>query len=130
MFDVRAIVAVGIGAAIGGILRFLVTQAVVARFGATSAQYATAFINVSGSFLIGVVIQLAQTRADVSPLVRTFAATGILGGYTTFSTFSFEALSLAGGGLLWESFFYVAGSVVLGIAAAFAGVAAARALVA
>jgi CrcB protein len=129
MFDVRAILAVGTGAAIGGILRFLVTQAVVVRFGATSAQYATAFINVSGSFLIGVVIELAQTRADFSPLVRTFAATGILGGYTTFSTFSFEALSLAGGGFVWESLLYIAGSVLLGIGAAFAGVAAARSLV-
>ena len=79
MPELRAVVAVGGGAAIGGILRFLATQAVVGRFGASAAPYATAFINVSGSFLIGVVIELAQARADFSPLVRLFAATGVLG---------------------------------------------------
>jgi len=130
MPELRAIAAVGAGAAIGGILRFLATQVVVGRFGANTAPYATVFINVSGSFLIGVVIELAQTRADFSPLVRLFAATGILGGYTTFSTFSFEALALAGGGLLWETFLYVFGSVALGIGAAFGGIAAARAFAA
>ncbi len=127
MPELRAVVAVGAGAALGGMLRFLATQAVVGRFGASTAPYATVFINVSGSFLIGVVIELAQTRADFGPLVRLFAATGVLGGYTTFSTFSFEALALAGGGFLWEAFLYVFGSVALGIGAAFAGIAAARA---
>ena len=88
MIDVRVIAAVGVGAALGGIFRLLVTQLVVARAGAGFGFYATLFINVSGSFLIGIVIEMAQTRANVSPLWRYFIATGILGGYTTFSTFS------------------------------------------
>ncbi len=128
MIDWRTIVVVGAGAALGGILRLLVTQLVVARAGAGYAQYATMFINVSGSFLIGVVIEIAQTRAELSPLWRYFIATGILGGYTTFSTFSFEALTLATGGFALTGAFYVAGSVVLGVAAAFFGIATARAL--
>jgi fluoride exporter len=128
VIDVRVIAAVGVGAALGGILRLLVTQLVVARAGAGYGFYATLFINVSGSFLIGVVIEMAQTRANVSPLWRYFLATGILGGYTTFSTFSYEALSLATGGFAVTSLLYMLGSVGLGIAAAFGGIVSARAL--
>jgi fluoride exporter len=122
------ILAVGGGAALGGILRLLITQLVVARAGAGNAFYATLFINVSGSFLIGVVLELAQTRGDVQPLWRLFLATGILGGYTTFSTFSYEALALASGGAAVTAALYVLGSVALGIAAAYGGIAAVRAL--
>ena len=128
MIDLRVILTVGLGAAIGGILRLLVTQLVVARAGAGYAPVATVIINVSGSFFIGAVIEIAGTRADLSPLWRYFLATGILGGYTTFSTFSFEALTLAGGGLALTSALYVVASVGLGIAGAFAGVVTARAL--
>jgi CrcB protein len=128
MIDVRVIAAVGVGAAIGGIFRLLVTQLVVARAGAGYGFYATMFINVSGSFLIGIVIELAQTRAHLSPLWRYFLATGILGGYTTFSTFSYEAFSLLTGGFALTSIFYTLGSVVLGIAGAFGGIVTARAL--
>jgi fluoride exporter len=128
VIDVRVIAAVGIGAALGGILRLLVTQFIVARAGAGFGFYATLFINVSGSFLIGVVIEMAQTRANVSPLWRYFLATGVLGGYTTFSTFSYEAFNLATTGFAFTSLLYVAGSVVLGIAAAFGGIVSARAL--
>lgn len=128
MIDLRTIAAVGLGAALGGILRLLVTQLVVARAGAGFGFYATMLINVSGSFLIGVVIEMSQTRANLSPLWRYFLATGILGGYTTFSTFSYEALALWTGGFMVTSFMYLAGSVVLGIAGAFGGIVTARAL--
>jgi CrcB protein len=129
MFDLRAIAVVGIGAALGGILRLLITQFVIARFGMSSVQFATMFINVSGSFLIGIVIEMSQARTDWSPLVRYFLATGILGGYTTFSTFSFEALALAGSSGWGAATLYAVGSVVLGILAAVAGVTTARTFV-
>jgi CrcB protein len=129
VIDARVIAAVGLGAALGGIARLLITHLVTARAGALNSFYATALINVSGSFLIGAVIEIAQTRANVSPLWRYFLATGILGGYTTFSTFSLEALSMLTRGYVLNSLFYVVGSVVLGVAAAFGGVAAARAVV-
>jgi fluoride exporter len=130
VIDLRVLLTVGMGAALGGILRLLVTQAVVARAGAGYAHYATLFINVSGSFLIGVVIEIAQTRTDLSPLWRLFLATGVLGGYTTFSTFSFEALTLASGGMLWNAFGYVVGSVALGVGGAILGVMSVRLLAA
>jgi CrcB protein len=86
------------------------------------------FINVSGSFLIGVVIELAQTRTGFPPLWRFFLATGILGGYTTFSTFSYEAYLLAADGLYASATFYVVASVALGIAGAIGGIALVRSL--
>ena len=128
MIDWRSVLAVAAGAAIGGVARLLITQLTVARVGAGFGWYATAFINVSGSFLIGAVIETAQTRAGVGPLWRAFLATGVLGGYTTFSTFSYEALTLYAGGFGLTALLYVVGSVVLGIAGAFGGIATARAL--
>jgi CrcB protein len=120
------LLAVGGGAALGGVLRLLLTQLVIARFGASFAQYATMFINVSGSFLIGVVVELAQTRMGFPPLLRFFLTAGFLGGYTTFSTFSYEAVVLAADGLYASVALYVVGSVVLGIGGAVAGIALVR----
>ena len=128
MIDVRLLLVVGVGAGIGGIMRLLVTQLVVARWGAGYGHIATLIINVTGSFVIGIVIELAQTRADFHPLWRYFFATGILGGYTTFSTFSLEAFTLAQEGMLWTAAGYVAGSVALGIGGAVLGIAAVRLL--
>ncbi|HZO94010.1 MAG TPA: CrcB family protein [Candidatus Baltobacteraceae bacterium] len=128
MIDWRAVLAVGAGAAIGGVARLLITQLAVARVGPGFSWYATAFINVTGSFLIGAVIETAQTRTGVGPLWRAFLATGVLGGYTTFSTFSYEALTLYAGGFGVTALLYVLGSVALGIAGAFGGIATARAL--
>ncbi len=127
MGDLRAFALVGFGAGIGGILRFALAQFVGARFGAAQVPYATLFINVSGSFLIGIVIEAAVGKAGLDPLWRVFLATGILGGYTTFSTFSFEALMLGVNGFPFAASAYVAASVVLGIAACYGGIALARA---
>ena len=124
----RALGAVAAGAALGGVLRFVLVQFVVARFGGPQAFCATAFINVTGSFAIGVVLELAGDRGTIGPLGRLFLATGVLGGYTTFSTFSYEAFALAAQGRSVVAAAYVLGSVLLGIAGAVAGIAAARAL--
>lgn len=128
MTDARVVLVVGVGAAAGGILRLLITQFVVARAGAGLAWSATLFINVTGSFLIGAVFAVSEARTGISPLWRYFLATGVLGGYTTFSTFSLDALNLATAGFVPTSVLYVAASVVLGIIAAFGGVAAGRAV--
>jgi CrcB protein len=129
LVEIRALALVGIGAAIGGIVRFAIAQFVAARFGQSQVPYATLFINVSGSFLIGIVVEASLGKAGLDPLWRAFLATGILGGYTTFSTFSFEALTLGASAFPIAAIGYVAASVGLGIAAAWAGVATMRALV-
>ena len=127
MVDFRAIIAVGAGAALGGVARLLVATWFTQRFG-TAFPWGTLVINVSGSLLIGIVLELSQSRVGLPPTARLFLATGILGGYTTFSTFSFETLSLWADGFTFLGFAYAAGSVVLGVGAAFLGVAAVRAV--
>ncbi len=125
MIDWRAVVAVAAGAAIGGVLRYVVGQLFLQRFG-PGFPYGTLFINVSGSFLIGIVAQLALTRAfGITPLVRLLLATGILGGYTTFSTFSLDALTLLESGAM-PALVYSVASVVLGFGGAALGVVLAR----
>ncbi len=128
MTDPRAIFIVAVGAGLGGVLRLLITQFVVSRFGAGLAFYATLFINVSGSFGIGLVLEAGQTRAHFNMLWRTFFATGVLGGYTTFSTFSFEALSMFTGALTLTAILYIIASVALAILGSLAGIVAAKSL--
>jgi CrcB protein len=125
MIEWRAVVAVAIGAAIGGVLRYVVGQLFLQRFG-PGFPYGTLFINVSGSLCIGIVAQLAATRAfGMTPFTRVLLATGVLGGYTTFSTFSLDAITLFDESV-FPALLYVASSVVLGFAAAAAGVVLAR----
>ncbi len=126
MSERRTIVAVACGAAVGGVLRLLVTQAMT-RDGAPFGYDATLLVNLTGSLLLGMVIEVAQTDAAFTPFWRIFLTTGLIGGYTTFSTFSFDTLELAARGLAFTAVLYAVGSVVLGIAAVYLGVAAARA---
>jgi CrcB protein len=122
----KAVCAVAIGAALGGVARYVIGQVFAQRFG-PGFPYGTLFINVTGSFLIGVVAELATSRAfGVTPLIRVFAATGILGGYTTFSTFSLDGLMLVSDGAALLAALYAAGSVALGLVAAYAGLVLAR----
>ncbi len=125
MIEWRAVVAVAVGAAIGGVLRYAIGQLFLQKFG-PGFPYGTLFINVTGSLCIGIVAELGATRAlGMTPLLRILLATGVLGGYTTFSTFSLDAITLLGEGMI-PAFIYMASSVVLGIGGAALGVVIAR----
>ena len=125
MIEWRAVVAVAVGAAIGGVLRYVVGQFFLQRFG-PGFPYGTLFINVTGSLCIGIVAELGVTRAlGMTPLLRILLATGVLGGYTTFSTFSLDAITLLGEGMI-PAFIYMISSAVLGIGGAALGVVIAR----
>jgi CrcB protein len=115
------------GGAIGAGARYLVNTA-FARILGTAFPWATLSVNVVGSLLMGLVMALLARSFDGSPDLRTFLATGILGGFTTFSAFSFDVWTLLQRGEAMTAFVYVAGSVVVSIAALFAGVALARGL--
>jgi CrcB protein len=117
--DWRSVILVAVGAAIGGVLRYVIGAWTVTRFGVQTGWLATGFINVSGSLLIGAVAQLAM-QGSVSPIARVFLATGILGGYTTFSSFALEIALLTPGSAAMSAL-YAGASVVLGVAAALAG---------
>jgi CrcB protein len=125
MQPLLAILSVGLGGAIGSCLRYLISNWFVQTVG-SGFPWGTFAINVSGSFAIGVVLQLATSQADFNPYLRLFLATGILGGYTTFSTFAYETLTLGSTDRLMHALLYTSGSVILGVAAATLGVISAR----
>jgi CrcB protein len=128
MIGWQSALAVLAGGGIGSLIRYLVTFGIAQRLG-PGFPWWTFVINVTGSVIIGVVFELTQTRAlPGAPLLRVFLMTGVLGGYTTFSTFSLDALQLAGERAALLAVLYVAGSVVLGIAGAYGGVIMARSL--
>lgn len=119
------------GGAIGAGLRFLVNQGFAAR-GLTAFPWATLSVNVAGGFLMGAVMVLVLERYNGSPELRTFLATGILGGLTTFSAFTFELSQMIGadGILSARLLVYIAASVLLSLAALYAGMALSRAVLA
>lgn len=126
--DFRVIAAILLGGGIGSIARYVVTLAVTQRLG-PGFPYATFMINVVGSIIIGVVFELSQTRViGMSTLTRVFLMTGVLGGFTTFSTFSLDIVLLASERAFALSLLYAAGSVLSGFVGAYAGMVAVRAL--
>ncbi|HWJ22790.1 MAG TPA: fluoride efflux transporter CrcB [Gemmatimonadaceae bacterium] len=116
---------VAAGSALGGVTRFLL-GGYLQRAAGASFPVGTLVINVTGSFLLGFLLRYALGTASVTPEVRALLTTGFCGGYTTFSTFSYEAVALAEDGAWARVAAYVAASVLLSIAAAFLGVVAAR----
>jgi CrcB protein len=110
---------IGIGSSIGGMLRYLVSQQVQKGF-LTTFPYGTLSVNILGCFLIGLVFALSD-RGGLSQDWRLFLATGICGGFTTFSAFSNETLALLRDGQFLYAGLYVTLSVVLGLLATFFG---------
>ena len=113
------------GGAIGAGTRHLINLWFVAR-GLVAFPWSTFAINVTGSALMGLTIGLLTARATPSPELRAFLATGILGGYTTFSAFSLDAWMLIERNQPVAAGAYVLGSVVLSIAALIASLSAVR----
>ena len=116
---------VAAGSALGGVTRFLL-GGYLQRAAGASFPVGTLVITVTGSFRLGFLLRYALGTASVTPEVRALLTTGFCGGYTTFSTFSYEAVALAEDGAWARVAAYVAASVLLSIAAAFLGVVAAR----
>ena len=119
--------AVAAGSVLGGVLRYYVGGSVLSR---TAAPFPTAtfFINVTGSFVIGFFLTLATERVHVSPHLRLAVAVGFVGAYTTFSTFEYETARLMEEKGYWLALLNVLLSLVVGFAAVWAGIFAARAL--
>ncbi len=116
----KLLIAIGSGSFIGGVLRYLISQFIQIRFLSTY-PYGTLGVNVLGCFLIGLVFGLAD-RGHLSAEWRMVIATGLLGGFTTFSAFSNETIALLRDGQLGYATLYVAGSVVFGLFATFSGI--------
>lgn len=120
------LLAVFVGGGLGSLARYLTGLAFLQRFG-PGFPYGTLAINLAGCFLIGIIAELAQTRAyGIGSSTRLFLVVGVLGGFTTFSTFAYDAVTLAGEALSGPAIVYVLASVAGGIIAAFAGIVLAR----
>lgn len=118
-----------IGGGVGSTVRHLMNVG-VARLAGTGFPWSTPIINVTGSFLMGCVVAWFAFRSGGgwSQDARLFLTTGILGGYTTFSTFSLDVALLWERGAMWEAVFYVLGSVVLSLVGIFLGLWLVRSL--
>jgi CrcB protein len=117
-----------IGAGVGGALRHGVNLG-TARLLGTGLPYGTFAVNVIGSFVMGVLSEYWAQKSGLPQPLRLFLTTGILGGFTTFSTFSLDTAMLWERGEGMTAFAYAAASVVCSIGALFAGLALVRALV-
>ena len=118
---------VGLGGLIGANARYALTKTMVARFG-DSYPWGTFAINVTGAFLIGLLLTLLTERSVGDPTMRLVLIVGFLGGYTTFSSYTFEAIAMAERGNWFGASTYVLGSNGLGLLACVAGIALARQL--
>ena len=119
------LIIIGLGGALGSICRYLM-QLAVGRFIPLSFPLGTFLVNISGCFLIGLLYGLADRHAWMTLEWRLFLVTGICGGYTTFSTYSYEGISLFRQGNYTYFMLYVAGSVILGLLATLAGITSVR----
>lgn len=120
-------VAIAAGGAIGALFRYWVSVG-VHRFSGADFPYGTLTVNVAGSLLMGALYVLLIERMDVDPLWRGMLLIGLLGAFTTFSTFSVETLNLVENGELLRAAVNVAASVILCIAACWVGMVAGRQL--
>lgn len=109
-----------IGAGIGGTLRHFVNQATAQWFGA-DFPWGTLTVNVVGSLVMGLIAGYFASWSAGSPAWRLFLATGILGGFTTFSSFSLDVVVLFGKGEALAGALYVTASLVLSLAGLWAG---------
>ena len=116
----KILITVFLGGGLGSLMRYGVQAAMHGRISPFLFPWATLSVNILGSFLIGMFYVLSA-RFNLSDETRLFLTTGLCGGFTTFSTFSHEGMTLIRQGNYGTFLLYVTLSVALGVAAAFAG---------
>lgn len=104
---------ISIGAVLGANLRYWVGDWAAQRFG-SDFPYGTLMINLSGSFLLGLIVSLTLEHYIIDPRLRIFMIVGILGSYTTFSTYAYESIALISLGQWGLGLFNLIGSSLLG----------------
>ena len=117
----KSLFLIGAGSAIGGICRYLV-QILVGKYAGVAFPAGTFLVNLSGCFLIGLLYGLADRYAWMSMEWRLLLITGICGGYTTFLSFSYDAVCLLRQGNLVNFLLYVVGSMALCLVATAVGI--------
>ncbi|MCM2474932.1 fluoride efflux transporter CrcB [Rhizobium sp. CG5] len=116
---------VAAGGAVGSVARYAVGVWAIRTLG-PALPWGTFIVNIVGSFVIGLFAEMVAGKFSASPELRLLLITGFLGGFTTFSAFSLDAISLIERGASTSALIYVVGSVTLSIAAVIAGLALGR----
>jgi fluoride exporter len=116
---------VAFGSALGGVSRYLLAG-LIQRSLDTTFPTGTLLINISGSFVLGAILRYAIETPTLSPEVRALLTIGFCGGYTTFSTFSYETVAMLEDGEWARAGLYVGASVLLSLVGVFLGLALAR----
>jgi CrcB protein len=123
--EMRELLAVGLGGAIGSVLRHAMNVALLDRAAGSGFPLSTMLVNLTGCLLIGVIVQAHQAEA-ISATGRLFLVTGLLGGLTTFSTFGHDTLRVAAAHGWRLAVANVAANVLLGLAAVAIGIGLGR----
>lgn len=118
---IKAILFVGAGGFVGSVFRYLI-QLFISKHFVSSFPWPTFMVNILGCLLIGMLYALANREQWMTPELRLLLMTGFCGGFTTFSTFSFDSVKLLQQGYVSHSLLYILASVVLGILFAYLGV--------
>lgn len=116
----KILITVFLGGGLGSLLRYSVQVFMHGRISPFVFPWATLSVNIAGSFLIGLFYALSS-RFNLSDETRLFLTTGLCGGFTTFSTFSHEGISMLRQGYYGTFLTYISASIILGVAAALAG---------
>jgi CrcB protein len=117
----RHLLYIGMGGFCGAVLRYLLSGGVQKWAGSAHFPYGTLVVNLTGCLVIGMLTRMDEMRAILSPEMRYFIFVGILGAFTTYSTFSNEAVNLINDRRVVPAMLYVGGHVVLGLAAVLLG---------
>lgn len=121
----NTILAVAIGGAAGSVARYL-TQLWCVRLLGAAFPWGTLAVNVTGSFMMGILVELFALRWSADPVMRAFLTVGVLGGYTTFSSFSLDVVLLVQRGALLSSGAYILASVAVSLVGIFGAIALVR----
>jgi len=116
---------IGIGGFIGAVMRYLVSGW-AHRIAGASFPYGTLTVNVLGSFLLGFFLIIAEGRFIISPQIRNLIATGFLGAFTTYSTFSFETIMLLKEMMYAQAILNISLNLIVGLFAIWMGITLAR----
>ena len=117
----RHLLVIGLGGFFGAILRYLISGGVQRWAGSSDFPYGTLVVNLAGCLVIGMLTRLDEVRGVMSHDMRMFIFIGILGAFTTYSTFSNEAVNLINDRRLLPAILYIGGHVILGLAAVLIG---------
>ena len=116
---------IAVGSALGGVGRYVIGTALQQRVG-IAFPVGTLIVNITGSLLLGFLLRYALGVTQISPEVRAFLTTGFCGGYTTFSTFTYDTAVMFESGQFRRAALYITLSIVVSLVAMFAGFALAQ----